>query len=144
MGHLAHPFQSPDFAASPNSAPFCRVNSKWGSFWILLFLNATSMVPLCLLGARGPKEVNPRTQRGPKEKNPRKNTPIPRTQRGENWKNCQTSQVLNHSSHHLPHVVPKNRAFSGKNYQTSHHFPQTVTPNRGPRHISEINSRVVM
>jgi hypothetical protein len=47
-------------------------------------LDATSMEPLWVLGARGPKEVNPRTQRGPKEKNPRKNTPIPRTQRGEN------------------------------------------------------------
>jgi len=47
-------------------------------------LNATSMVPLWVLGARGPKEENPRTQRGPKEENPRRIRPIPRTQRGEN------------------------------------------------------------
>jgi hypothetical protein len=57
-----------------------RLNGRKYSMCCDWRLDATSMKPLCLLGARGPKEENPRTQRGDSE-DPK------RTQRGESEEN---------------------------------------------------------
>ena len=101
-------------------------------------LNATSLPPIWVLfatsesedpkrrirgqvlGFRGRSEVQPRFYIGSIEV-------VPRWQRGQIEKKCQTSPDSDHSSPHFPQIVPKTGGFPRKIYQTSHHFEELVT-----------------
>jgi hypothetical protein len=111
----------------------------------VFYLNATWIEPLWVLFAswgsedpkrtfrgkvlefRGPSEVIPRSHIGRIEV-------LPRRQRGQIEKKCQTSPVFDYSSPVFEEPVPKTAVFSRKNYQTSHHFPKPVPTFRGARH----------